>query len=202
MDWKKTQIWERQWHGTCQNTFWEEQKQQVYFEKMGLQAQMIDGKFPVYDLKGASVLDIGGGPTSILLKCINVKGTIIDPCDFPEWVGDRYKVAGIKFYKVKGEDFVIGNKIPQTYDEVFLYNCLQHCENPQKIIQNARKVSKIIRLFEWIETEPNEGHPHVLTEEKLNKWLGGEGKVEEINDRGCVGKCFYGIFKGNHYEEI
>ena len=30
----------------------------------------------------------------------------------------------------------------------------------------------------------------------------GEGKVEYISKNGAVGKCYYGVFKGNNYEKI
>ncbi len=193
-NWTNAQKWESSWWGNCVNTYQEETKQLVYAEKMGLRAEMIEGKFPVYTLGGASILDIGGGPVSILLKCKDSFGVVVDPCEYPAWVLKRYHEAKIRFFREKGEDFENG-----VYDEVWIYNVLQHCESPQKITKKAREASKIIRIFEWLETEPNEGHPHVLTEGKLNYWLGGEGKVEEINDRGCVGKCFYGIFKGDNY---
>ena len=82
----------------------------------------------------------------------------------------------------------------EIFDECWIYNVLQHCDVPRKIIQNARKASKLIRIFEWIETGTNEGHIHDLTEKDLNKWLKGEGKVEQLNESGCVGQAYYGIF--------
>ena len=83
------------------------------------------------------------------------------------------------------------------YDEVWLYNVLQHTQDPEKIIRNAQRAGRIIRIFEWIETRIsiNEGHPHSFTEQQLNEWLGGEGKVETLNGQAnCWGKCYYGIF--------
>ena len=35
--------------------------------------------------------------------------------------------------------------------------------------------------------------------EKLDKWLGGYGKVENINNSPVVGKAYYGIFLGEKY---
>ena len=149
--WQEAQEWEANWWSSCGNTFSEEQKQLVYAEKMGLHAEWDYGHFPVYDLKGASVLDIGGGPVSMLLKCKNFSGTVVDPCDYPEWVTLRYDEARIDFVRGKGEDYLI----PFNFDEVWIYNVLQHTENPRKVIENARVMCKIIRLFEWVETEKN-----------------------------------------------
>ena len=94
------------------------------------------------------------------------------------------------------------NKYPEIegnrYDEVWIYNCLQHTEDPEFIIKNAKRYGKIIRIFEWVNMAINNGHPQLLTEEKLNKWLGGKGKVEQLNGQAnCFGKCYYGIFPSN-----
>jgi len=184
--------WEKNWWSTCQNTYGEEFKQLLYANRMGLKF-FHNGKSPYnIDMKGLKVLDIGGGCVSLLLKCVNVKGKVIDPCNYPQWTLSRYKLAGIEFEKKRGEDIhEIG------YDEVLIYNVLQHTDNPGKVIHKAKQAGKIIRLFEWIDTRKTEGHPHILTEEKLNKWLGGTGKVEQLTGQStCKGKCYYGIFKG------
>lgn len=196
--WQKAQQWEKEWHGTCQNSYGEETKQLLYADRMGLKT-FHDGKSPFnFDLKGKSVLDIGGGPVSLLLKCENGRHLVVsDPLPVPNWVKERYAAAGIIFYEIKGEDLLkereeFNSKL--IFDEVWVYNVLQHCDNPQKVIENAKKAGKIIRIFEWIQTEVNEGHLHCLTEEKLNEWLDGVGKTEVLNLPTLKGKCYYGIF--------
>ena len=192
MAWRDESEWEKDWWGTCQNTYAEEAKQQVYAEKMGLKATALDGKYPVYDLEGASVLDIGGGPVSMLLKGVHYGDCLVaDPCNYPSWINERYKEAGIGYLKKKGEDLELVG-----YDEVWIYNVLQHTDEPHKIARNALRAGKIVRVFEWIDTYVSKGHPHVLTEKHLNKWFKGEGRVETLNDRGCRGKAWYGVFKG------
>lgn len=198
MSWKDDQKWESDWWGNCTNTYHEETKQLVYAKKIGLRARFDFGHYPVYSLKGISVLDIGGGPSSILLKCEDVLGSVVDPCDYPQWIRDRYKEAGIAYHKETGETY----EPDSIFDEVWIYNVLQHTIDPELIIKNALSCSKIVRIFEWIEEPKSIGHPHSLSEKKLNKWLGGVGKVEQLNESGCVGKAYYGIFKGKHYEEI
>lgn len=200
MEWHDHQKWESDWWEGAINTYQEESKQIAYAKRMGLEANSVNGKFPVYDLGGVSVLDIGGGPVSLLLKCKNRGASmVIDPCEYPMWTIDRYSEALIGYQKKAGED--INPKKSAKYDEVWIYNVLQHVQDPAKIIKNARAVGKIIRLFEWVDLPPQPGHPHMLTEKSLNEWLGGVGKVEDMNELGAVGRAYYGVFKGDLYEQ-
>lgn len=194
--WQEAQHWEKNWWNNCANTFYEDMKQFNLAPLIGLKVVPDDNTLYRIPLNGQSVLDIGGGPTSLLLKCENVKGTVTDPCPYPKWVGDRYEQCGIEYWKMKGED------IPTEceFDEVWIYNVLQHTDQPQEVIYNARKVSKIIRLFEWIDMPIVEGHPHTLTQEKLEKWLGGEGKISKLSGNGLYGTAFHGVFLGDHYD--
>ena len=190
MDWDVDQQWESDWWGKCLNTYGEETKQLVYAQKMGLE-RFHDGKSPYnFSVKGR-VLDIGGGPTSILLKCPEVFGTVVDPCSYPKWVHDRYELANIRYLKLAGED--IG--YVDEFDEVWIYNCLQHTQDPEKIIKNSFRAAPIIRIFEWVDTKITMGHPHSFAKDVLDSWLGGNGKIETLNGEGtCRGKCYYGIF--------
>lgn len=199
MAWNNDQEWEKKWWGNCANTYGEETKQIVYAKRMGLVADWNYGHYPVYDLKGISVLDVGGGATSLLLKSINHHDSmVVDPCDYPEWTKARYKEVGINFQNVPAED--IGHRlVVPVFDEVWCYNVLQHTIDPELIVNNMRKVSKIIRIYEWVNEPVSIGHPHMLKEDLLNKWLGGIGKVEQMNEGGCVGSAYFGIFKGDHY---
>ena len=199
-EWQKAQEFEKDWWGNCANTFGEETKQFLYADRMGLKT-FHNGKSPFnFDIQ-KSILDIGGGPVSLLLKCKyqipkfpNFRRVVTDPLKLPNWAKERYEKAGIEFYDDKGEDI---NSLKTKFDEVWIYNVLQHTENPEKVIQNAKKVGRLIRIFEWIDTGTSDGHIHNLTEEKLNKWLGGEGKVEQLKGQNtCFGKCYYGVFKG------
>jgi SAM-dependent methyltransferase len=199
MSWDADQEWERQWWGECLNTYFEEEKQFTYARLMGIPL-VHDGKSGYEFNINGYILDIGGGPTSMLLKAPRAKGVVVDPCEYPLWVYSRYTSAGIVWRKEKGED--IDKTGLKDFDLTLIYNCLQHVENPEKIIKNAFSISKEIRIFEWLETGVAKGHPQNLTEKDLNDWLGGVGKTENINEGQCHGLCYYGIFKGKLFEGV
>jgi len=195
MTWDDDQAWEIGWWGDCINTFGEETKQITYASRMGV--PLVDdgsGKWPIYDARGASVADIGGGPVSMLLKAAHLSesqpSVVVDPGKYPDWTADRYAAAGVDLDRSAGEDFT-----PEVdYDEAWIYNCLQHTQDPERIVANARAASRTIRIFEWINLPPSLGHPQTLTEPDLNRWLGGSGKCEYMNENGCIGLAYFGVF--------
>lgn len=178
---------EASYWGNCCNTFDEDQKQYVYAKFMGLNNERWS-----FNVKGISILDIGGGPSSMLLKCFNLKrGKVIDPIAYPPWTKLRYQCMNIDVEVKFGEDVV-----ESGWDEVWIYNCLQHCKDPKKIIHNALNAANILRIFEWINIEQYKGHPTQLTKEYLDECIGiqGSGTVY-LNESGCVGRAYYGVFK-------
>lgn len=204
--WEKAQEFETTWWGDCCMTYGEESKQRVYASRMGLVERQIDGRWPVYDLGNKSVLDFGGGPTSILLKCVNFRaGTIIDPIHWPRWVAERYRAHGVACIPVRGEDWEWESEWEakhkdllegMRYDEGWMYNCLQHTEDPERVVRNLRDSAKVLRIFEWVNAEVNEGHPHSISAENLRRWLGSStmpayGIVEAVDENGAVGEAFY-----------
>ena len=185
--------YEMEFWGDCANTFHEEQKQLVYAKRMGLAAQWGGAHPPFFDLAGTSVIDIGGGPVSLLLKCVNRGGcAVVDPGRFPSWVGQRYEECGVMYWNGKGEEMDVEGMA--HFDEAWIYNTLQHVNDPAKVIANAQAISDIIRIFEWVDLEPYPGHPHLLTKELLEGWLGAPGFVSQLNENGAVGTSFYGVF--------
>lgn len=179
-----------EWFGDCANTWHEEQKQFVYAARMGLRAEWGGAHPPTFDLGGHSVIDIGGGPVSLLLKCTNRgRAVVADPGAFPDWVIARYEHCGIEYWRTNGED-ISG----YTFDETWLYNCLQHVSDPAKVIQVAFELASTLRIFEWIDIEPYPGHPHKLTKDLLDEWIGHPGFAVTLNESGAVGRAYYGVF--------
>lgn len=176
---------ERSYWGNCCNTFDEEQKHYVYGRLMGLPVVHYS-----FDANNKRILDIGAGPVSMLLKTINLeKGKVVDPIQYPDWTVQRYAAHNIEVEVGRGEDIQ-----EQGWDEVWIYNCLQHADDPAKIIYNAKKAAPILRFFEWINIPAHDGHPHELTEATLNKWIGHIGRTIQLSQTGCYGTAYYGVF--------
>lgn len=194
-DWQQAQKWEKDWWGECLNTTWEELKQIKYTSRMGIDMPGSPGSPYAFDAHGASVLDVGASAISLLLKTNNLsikeQSTVVDPLPLPKWAVDRYITAGLKFVNKPAEKLPFADK---QFDEVWIYNCLQHTQDPRAIVNEIKRVGKLIRIFEWVDTGVSAGHIHNLTELELNVWLGGEGKVEQLNEVGLKGKGYYGIF--------
>jgi len=194
--WDECQRWESDWWGDCTNTLDEDLKQLSYFKRLGFERTWNAKTNYVFDMQGKRICDIGGGPSSFLLRCVNVKGFVLDPCEYPQWVYDRYAAANIGNSRQKGENIAEWVRDwMKPLDEVWMYNLLQHTENPALIVQNARELAPVIRVFDWLEQGVLPGHPQNLTEANMNHWFGQKGTVEAINENGCVGSCYYGVFR-------
>ena len=190
--WEESQQFESAFWGNCCNTYVEEQKQHTYAQYMGLKLQQAGPCGLGYDMGGKAVIDLGAGPTSMLLKCINVKGTVVDPCTFPDWVYRRYSYAGLQSLIMPAEEV---SRSSREFDEAWIYNVLQHTKEPWTIIEQCKKHSKSLRIFEWIDFPAYEGHPHALTKEGLESWIGQQGGTVVLNgENGCWGRALYGHF--------
>lgn len=178
---------EKNFWGNCVNTFDEEQKHFVYAEKMGLGRNHYSFLVPGGATK---IIDVGGGPTSMLLKTKGdlLGSIVVDPLaeNYPDWVHARYDCRGITCIKGTGEGL---SNLTAQYDEAWMYNVLQHTEDPVRIVHNLKQVAKKVRIFEWIDIPPHEGHPHMLTEAMLNDAIGAKGTTGYLDGKnGCLGK--------------
>lgn len=189
------------WHD-CANTFNEERKQHVYAQRMGLTP---DPKWPFGYKVSGSVLDIGGGPVSLLLKTTGfTKALVQDPTNYPEWVYHRYQDHGIECSDLAGEQMLSRLEgpdwiIPDVFDEVWLYNCLQHTEDPCRILRLVPEYLRkggVFRFFEWTNIPPHEGHPHMISDAMFDA-VRAVAKAQHvstghIDHDGCYGSMIAG----------
>ena len=177
---------EREFWGDCANTYGEETKQFHYARIMGLKR-----RYYMFDAEGRSIIDIGGGPVSLLLKTFNFShARVVDPLRYPKWVYDRYEAHGVAWSIWPGEllPAAVGR-----YDEAWIYNVLQHVDDPELIIHNAKRTAHTVRVFEQIHLPPHAGHPHELTPRLLSKSLGIPGQTGFLEAYGCAGEYWTGV---------
>lgn len=168
-EWELAGEYERNWWGTCagQHVDNEASKQREYAQHM---------EIPLADMMYRTVLDMGGGPMSIMLQCRNVgpDSLVVDPCFYPAWTVERYNKAGIRVSQIKAEQF----KTSTFYNEKWMYNVLQHTEDPVTVLLNLMAIpSFTMRIFEWIDIPIYQGHLHVITKEMLEDTLKVQGKI-------------------------
>lgn len=168
MTWDNEQQFEADWWGDCANTLGEQFKHPTYARLMGMQFINDGGRYLIAK-PGLSILDIGGGPVSMLL---NTRGatrrTVVDPCPYPVWTKTRYEDAGVELVRGPAEEFASDH----LYDEAWCYNVLQHVQDPQQVINIMRRQARVVRLFEWVDIPIHPGHPHELKSTKLAEWGG------------------------------
>lgn len=154
-----------------------------------------------YDFKNKSVLDIGGGPNSILLRSKNFsRARIVDPGNYSKEVVDNYYKNNIEYVKQLAENY----NSTEKFDEVLIYNVLQHTVNTEKIIKNALdSATERIRFFDWGYTKPTLGHPQTITKKyildkfKKDGWKWKKFNESFINDENLkiIGWAIWGIFE-------
>ena len=192
-------------HSDFEKEFWstpnyygEETKQLLYMREMGFPLVRSWRSAFNFDFGGRSVIDIGGGPVSVLLKRVDDGSSwVVDPIVLPEWAAKRYVEADVRYVEKPGETFPRlrsmrdeDGKLRQ-FDVALVYNCLQHVENPAKVIANARRVSKTLRMFEWIDVPPHDGHPYMLTQSMLEEATGQRGVVKTFyGEYECAGRAW------------
>jgi SAM-dependent methyltransferase len=194
-EWQNAQEWERNWWMTYRNQHPCEVTKNSFVSKM---------MFLHEGVPSSSIIDIGCGPLSLLLRVPCKKGVALDPIHYGD-LEDAYVTKGIQRLVKRGEDLTAEDG---TFDEAWIYNCLQHVEDPTKIIENALTVSKVVRIFEWTYIKPYKGHLHELTPELLtapftkSNWHTLMTTKGFLNHSGLNGNYFMGIFSKNAQESL
>lgn len=124
------------------------------------------------DVAPSSVLDVGGGPSSLLLGLpAMARRTVLDPLTFNESDEERYRAEGILRDTTPAEKYA-----GAPHEEVWLYNCLQHVMDPTAVLDMcAKKAVRAIRLFEWVNVPTDELHLHTLSSRAIVAALQARG---------------------------
>lgn len=182
--WKEAQIGEKLYHiqepvdmsyQHYMNTY------KNYFNYLGIDT----------DLSGKKIMEIGPGRISGLLFCRNYDlSYVIEPTDY-DGIDYLYEGKKIKIIKERLEDV----ELPKV-DEVWIFNLMQHVQDPDLLIKKCKENSKVIRFFEPIDLPTNNEHPFTFSKEDFVEYFGDS--VIDYIPSGIPGfhgaKCVYGNY--------
>lgn len=159
---------------------------QKYFKYLGINS---------LDLEGKSIVEIGPAIIPSLLFCENYsKSYIIEPIEYPQ-TNHLYKdKLNISFIREPAEKC----KFPEV-DEVWIFNLMQHVQDPDLLIKVCKENSKIIRFFEPIDYPVSIDHPFSYSFEDYVDYFGScvrEYKPNELEGF-HTSRCAYGIYECN-----
>lgn len=135
--------------------------------------------------KFKSILEIGPALVSGCEFVDCEKRTIIEPLYTESMMQKHPEIrkhharlleSNVEIYTGVAEDFDDYG----SYEEVWMFNVLQHVKNPTTILEKAMK-AKVVRVFEPIDlpvdTQYGGAHPHELTKETFSCMINCEGQL-------------------------
>jgi hypothetical protein len=114
---------------------------------------------------------------------------VVDPLEIPNWADARYRLADIRYVNTTAESTRELNQV-NPLDEIWMYNVLQHVQDPERVVRRIRATGAHARLFDWVDTVVNVLHPHSISSSKLNEWIGALGIRRHLRTGGAVGTAW------------
>jgi len=183
--WKQAQEAEAKFHQDPIESLLSNYKESYrqYFEWLGIES----------NLNGKKIIEVGCASVPALHFCTNYTGVIIEPLP-SDALQSLVKDMPVDLIAEPAETTNLSG-----YDEVWLFNVLQHVIDPVKLVDNMKKSAKTIRFFEPINTPICEYHPHSYTMDDMIK-LFGSAKHYEGNPTAVsfhTHECAYGVWNGS-----
>jgi ubiquinone/menaquinone biosynthesis C-methylase UbiE len=179
--------------------------QEQYMDAMGIHDDYFHAPDNSLNMSGLNVLDVGGGPSSILLRTNKLRGNqhdgvnhgvVIDPLIITEHQKLRYDYYGIEFIQDQSENIDQYYSERGYFDECFIYNCLQHVVDPIEILDKVTSISKRIRIAEPLNIPTDSMHLHMFTKEYFDNYFSeSKFEVHQVNVE-RIGSChhYVGLF--------
>jgi len=165
---------------------------------------VVAGLLDIANGVGGMILDIGSGPTSMLLSYAKNPSMCValDPIEYDHYE-DVYKKRGISRIIQPAEHLPDIDTQAYAFDEVWIYNCLQHVMDPYAILMKACTYGKRLRIFEWVDIPTYTGHLHTLNAVDMHRFIEEQGMVNRLLVRGNYDNaetCMHGPFFAGIYD--
>lgn len=154
--------------------------QEQYINALGIRDDYFCPPDNSLNMSNLNVLDVGGGPCSILLRTNNLwgnqhkgvkKGVVIDPLIITEHQKLRYDYYGIDYIQDQSENIDMYYSKKGYFDECIIYNCLQHVLDPIKILDKITYLSKRVRIAEPLNVPTDHMHLHMFNKEYFDNYF-------------------------------
>ena len=194
--WKKAQTKERQFHTDPFEIgyikYFESYRQ--YFSWLNID----------FDLKQKSILEIGPADYPAIGYSINGKNCeVIEPMPLSilkEILNSKSANYTLLNRGNNTAEFILieANSRNHQWDEIWMFNLLQHVIDPDIIIAQAKQAAKTIRFFEPINMGTNDCHLHAFNYEYFYDRLGPKVSIYPGDPNASnfhTHECAYGIWK-------
>jgi hypothetical protein len=154
-----------------------------YFKYLGIET----------DQKGKRIIEVGPANVPALVFCENYgRSLIIEP--MPSERLDRITQSmNVDIIKQPAENVKVSG-----YDQVWIFNLLQHVIDPEKLVENLKTMAEKIYFFEPINTKISVNHPHSLKIEDFKRWFGEASHYPFTSTKVFhTHECAYGIYENN-----
>lgn len=133
------------------------------------------------EVRDKYIVDLGGGPISMLYHFHCPGSIVVDPLELPQDFIQHYLNHGIIYIQSMAESWLSGYKSQIVFDEIWIYNCLQHVLDPELILSSLRKVSRVLRISEPLNVPTDTLHPHMFTEGWMREHLTNISEEQDFN---------------------
>lgn len=152
-----------------------------YFKYLGLDPEQ----------HGKTIIEIGCADFPALEYCYFEKGYLVEPLPSKILKDTVEDFPNLELIQAKCEDV----ELPKA-DEVWLFNVLQHVQDPDLFIKRCKDAAEVIRFFEPIDWPIEIYHPHTFGFGDFVSWFGDcckryEGTVPEFH----AANCAFGVWK-------
>jgi hypothetical protein len=179
--------------------------QEQYMDALGIRDDYFHAPDNSLNMSGLNILDVGGGPSSILLRTNNLRGNqhngikngvVIDPLIITEHQKLRYEYYGIEYIQDQSENIDKYYSEEGYFDECIIYNCLQHVLDPIKILDKITFISKRIRIAEPLNIPTDNMHLHMFSKKYFDDYFSEDKFDIHHNGVEIIGSCshYIGLF--------
>lgn len=140
-----------------------------------------------------NVLEVGCADIPLLHYHLQSESSVCEPMPSPI-LHKICHIEKISMHYCKFEDL---EEPSEQFNEVWIFNVMQHIQDPEKFIEKAKRIGKSILFFEPIDWPIEIYHPFSYTLDDYKRWFGDcvqfykGGSIKGFHEANCA----YGVWR-------